>query len=354
MNISNTLICVLLAAALAVSCSQAGRSHAEEPVASPAQPDSENPWAFWMRELQEGRDALEWSDQRVDHDWRLQAHSDGMRWRLLNDADQVVVQGGRADCETTYERLQAAGTIPTVRGPTVIVLHGLGQSRHSMQPLVSHLRTTLDATVLSVGYASPQAGLEAHAETLDHVIAALPQATTLSFVGHSLGNLVVRRWMSTAPAATLARVQRMVMLGPPNQGSELARLASRVWFLAMLSDGPTRQLGLDWDQVGSQLAIPPCDFGIVAGGTGDSRGMSMLLTGDDDAIVTVEETRLEGASDFLLLPVHHADMMRSKAVQQAALCFLQEGHFPPAPPTAPPPALPAPAVQSQPLDRGRP
>jgi pimeloyl-ACP methyl ester carboxylesterase len=285
-------------------------------------------WDDWMQEIRESRDALEWSDCRVAEDWRLQQHAGDIRWRLLNPRDEVIVEGPRADCETTFVQLQAAGTIPTVSGPTVLVLHGLGQGRQSMQPLVSHLRKTLDANVLSVGYASPRAGLEVHADMLNEVIDQLPEATTLSFVGHSLGNLVVRRWMANAPAQTLQRVQRMVMLGPPNQGSELARLASRVWFLAVLSDGPTRQLGADWKEVVNKLAVPPCDFGIVAGGTGDDRGMSMLLPGDDDAIVTVDETRLDGAAGFLLLPVHHAAMMRDKAVQEAAVCFLRNGRFP--------------------------
>lgn len=312
-----------------------GACHGEEvAAAAPPPTPASAAWDYWLRELREGSDALEWSDRRVAHDWRLQEHSGGERWRLLDPSDEVVVAAGRTDCETTFERLQAAGTIPTVSGPTVLVLHGLGQGRQSMQPLVKHLRGTLDATVLSIGYASPRAGLEVHADALNEVISQLPEATTLSFVGHSLGNLVVRRWMASAPAPTLSRVQRMVMLGPPNQGSELARLASRIWFLAMLSDGPTRQLGAEWNLVSSQLAVPPCDFGIVAGGLGDDRGMSMLLAGDDDAIVRVDETRLDGASGFLLLPVHHADMMRSRAVQRAAVCFLRDGFFPESPPPA--------------------
>jgi len=317
----------LLAAGVACSSLMAA-SHGQETGSPPPADRAPATWDDWLQEIREGRDALEWSDRRVSHDWRLQQHSGGVRWRLLDPQEEVVVEGPRADCETTFVRLQAAGMIPTVSGPTVLVLHGLGQGRQSMQPLVTHLRNTLDATVLSIGYASPQAGLEVHADMLNEVIEQLPDATTLSFVGHSLGNLVVRRWMTTAPAASLQRVQRMVMLGPPNQGSELARLASRVWFLAMLSDGPTRQLGVDWEKVGSQLAVPPCDFGIVAGGTGDDRGMSLLLAGDDDAIVRVDETRLEGAAGFLLLPVHHADMMRDRAVQQAAVCFLRDGRFP--------------------------
>lgn len=284
-------------------------------------------WNAVLREFREGSDALDWSDHRVAHDWRIQRHSSGRQWRLLDPDDRVVVAGSQQSCRETFERLVATGVIPSVDGAAVLVLHGLGQSRRSMQPLVEHLRGKVDGTVMSVGYASPRASLDAHARALDAVIDALPETCPLSFVGHSLGNLVVRRWMATAKPSMLDRVQRMVMLGPPNQGSDLARLASKIWFLAVLSDGPARQLGLEWPQLADQLAVPTCEFGIVAGGTGDDRGMSLLLAGDDDAIVRVEETRLEGANGFLLLPVHHADMMRDQAVQRAAVCFLREGRF---------------------------
>jgi pimeloyl-ACP methyl ester carboxylesterase len=209
----------------------------------------------------------------------------------------------------------------------VIVLHGLGEGRSSMRPIVQHLRKELDATVLSVGYASPKAGIDDHGRGLADVIAALPHADRISFVGHSLGNLVVRRWMSLAPAADLARVHRMVMLGAPNQGSDLARMASKFWILAALSNGAARDLVIDWPKVAPNLAVPACPFGIVAGGKGDDRGFSTLLAGDDDAVVRVAETRLAGAEDFLLVPVSHAAMMKNTLVQQATVSFLETGRF---------------------------
>jgi hypothetical protein len=72
----------------------------------------------------------------------------------------------------------------------------------------------------------------------------------------------------------------------------------------------------------------------VAGGKGDDRGYSSFLAGDDDAVVRVEETKLPGSDDFLLLPVHHAAMMKNPTVQQATAAFLNTGRFPA-------PALPA-------------
>jgi pimeloyl-ACP methyl ester carboxylesterase len=311
---------LLVAAAVVVSTLAAAACRGEEPAAAPET-------AAWLPRLLRAADALEWSDEIVRHDWRLQSQPGGDAWRILDPEDRCVHRGDRAACLKAFNALEASGRIPAVRGPTVIVLHGLGEGRASMRPLVKHLRDRLDATVLSFGYASPRAGIDDHGRALASVVAGLPQADRISFVGHSLGNLVVRRWMSLAPAADLARVHRMVMLGAPNQGSDLARMASRIWLLAALSDGAARDLVVDWAKVAPQLATPACPFGIVAGGKGDDRGYSSLLAGDDDAVVRVAETRLEGADDFLLVPVSHAAMMRNALVQEATVCFLETGRF---------------------------
>ena len=141
-------------------------------------------------------------------------------------------------------------------------------------------------------------------------------------------------WMGLADEDDLSRVRRMVMLGPPNQGSELARMVAKISVLAAFSNGAARELVLDWKRISQDLAVPPCPFGIVAGGKGDDRGYSCFLAGDVDAVVRVEETKLPGSDDFLLLPVHHAAMMKNPTVQQATAAFLNTGRFPA-------PALPA-------------
>ena len=99
---------------------------------------------------------------------------------------------------------------------------------------------------------------------------------------------------------------------------------------ATLSTGAARDLAIDWHRVAPTLPAPPCPFGIVAGGRGDDDGYSMVLAGDDDAVVRVEETRLAGEDDFLLVPVHHAAMMKNTAVQRAVTSFLSTGRFAPA------------------------
>lgn len=281
----------------------------------------------WLTKLRRSQDAVEWSDSLVRHDWRLQQRPRDGRHRILDPRDSLVRQGSGDECHAAFAALEADGTIPPMDGPAVIVLHGLGEGRSSMRPIANHLRKTLDATVLLFGYASTAATIEAHGRSLDAVVDGLPPTARISFVGHSLGNLVVRRWMSLADAGDVARVDRMVMLGPPNRGSDLARQVGGVGVLAAFAEGAARDLVVDWPQVEPHLAMPPCEFGIVAGGRGDGSGFSPLLEGDDDAVVRVEETRLEGAGDFLLVPVHHAAMIRDERVKRATESFLKSGRF---------------------------
>jgi pimeloyl-ACP methyl ester carboxylesterase len=273
-------------------------------------------------------DALAWTDERVAHDWRLQGRPRENAARILDPQEQIVFAGSREECLAAFRSLEMSGQIESVTGETVIVLHGLGEGRTSMQPLVRHLQENLEASILSVGYASSRAGLEDHARALASIAAGMPLARPISFVGHSMGNLVVRRWLAMADEEDRRRMKRMVMLGPPNQGSDLARLAARSWFLTAFATGAARELVLHWDRVAEDLATPTCQFGIVAGGRGDDVGFTSLLAGDDDAVVRVSETRLEGADDFLLLPVHHARMMKHPGVQRATAAFLKNGRFP--------------------------
>lgn len=290
----------------------------------------------WSERLRRAAEAMEWSDELVRHEWRIQRRPGSDAARVLDPADRVVLAGSAAACREKFDSLAAAGKIPPVAGPTVILLHGLGEGRGSMRPLAAYLREHNDATVLTFGYASPRAGVDEHARALGSVIAGLDGADRISLVGHSLGNIVVRRWMAEAPAADLDRIERMVMLGAPNQGSDLARRVSQVWLLSKLSTGAARDLVLDWPRIARNLAVPPCPFGIIAGGTGDAEGYSPMLKGDDDSVVRVDETRLDGSDDFLLLPVRHAFMMRDPAVQEATASFLKGGRFgaPAADPTA--------------------
>ncbi len=117
----------------------------------------------------------------------------------------------------------------------------------------------------------------------------------------------------------------MVMLGPPNQGSELTKLICAFDPFGFFI---TAKEIHRWHEFVPRLATPEFEFGIVAGGRGAAgRGYNPWLRDDNDFIVTVDSTRLAGAADFVLLPVLHAFMGQDSRVREYTLNFLRKGYF---------------------------
>jgi pimeloyl-ACP methyl ester carboxylesterase len=171
-----------------------------------------------------------------------------------------------------------------------------------------------------------------HARALKSLIDNLEGVERIDLVSHSLGSLVIRHYLSdtTDPATGRqgdARIQRIVMYAPPNQGAELAEKLGRNQVFKMVFGQAGLQLAREWPELEKKLAVPQCEFGIIAGGRGDERGWNPLLTGDDDGVVSVATTRLAGASDFLVVPSSHTFIMTSPQVLDCTLRFLEQGCF---------------------------
>jgi hypothetical protein len=119
------------------------------------------------------------------------------------------------------------------------------------------------------------------------------------------------------------------MVGPPNQGADLASKFGDNPLVAFAIGTPGQQLGKLWPKLEPRLATPECEFGIIAGGSGKANGLMPipLVSGDNDGLVTVASTRLAGARDFIVLPVPHVNMFRSPEIQRYTLRFLKLGFF---------------------------
>jgi hypothetical protein len=201
-----------------------------------------------------------------------------------------------------------------------------------MAQLVDYLSQHSDYDVLSISYASTRVPLGEDAQSLARVVSHLDNVAEINFVAHSMGNLVIRHFLHDQLAAARGlgvdpRIRRFVMLAPPNNGATLAeRFQYDPVFRVVFGTGG-QQFTRQWEQVQERLATPPCPFGIIAGGGGDRTGRNPLLEGDDDMVVTVDETRLPGAADFVILPAVHTFIMDNSQVQEYTLRFLQHGYF---------------------------
>ena len=183
----------------------------------------------------------------------------------------------------------------------MITLHGLGRSRDHMDSIGQYLEKQGGFTWINVSYASTRRSLDDHAQTLARVIQGLEGIDEINFVAHSLGNLVIRRYLGEAAQLNPRwtpdpRIKRMVMLGPPNNGAQVAGVIAEVLNdneIARIVTGPSPwQLAREWESTQKLLGTPAFEFGVIAGGMGDGNGLNPLLSGDDDFVVRVEDCGL--------------------------------------------------------------
>lgn len=146
----------------------------------------------------------------------------------------------------------------------------------------------------------------------------------IHFVTHSLGGILVRQYLSENVIPELGRV---VMLGPPNQGSDAVDKLGDVPGFDWMNGPAGRQLGKGENSV--PLRLGPADFelGIIAGNRTIDPLTSAVLANPDDGRVSVEDTKLEGMDDFVVVDHSHAFMMRMRGTIELTLRFLRDGNF---------------------------
>jgi pimeloyl-ACP methyl ester carboxylesterase len=213
------------------------------------------------------------------------------------------------------------------RGETVVLLHGIGKPRLDMVPMARGLRRR-GYDVVNWAYPSRREPIAALAARLAAVIAAQSAARRVHLVTHSMGGIVARVCLSQGAPANLGR---LVMIAPPNRGARLATLLGNLapfrWYF-----GPAGQELRDGDDSFCAAAgVPPCEFGIIAGGTGRTRGINPLLAGDDDGTVELASVHLAGARDLVILPYLHPFIHMMPETVRLAAAFLETGAFPPSP-----------------------
>ncbi len=281
-----------------------------------------------------------WADELFFHQWRIQRNVLTGHCRLLDKNNLRHASGDFDKCRTKLDEIRRSRELPPMRGSGVIVLHGLFRSRSAMEELCTFLRQEGGYTVLNVGYPSTRRQISEHAQSLARIVENLDGIDEINFVAHSMGNIVVRHYLSdragrSASSASVVPggrgpgppVKRFVMLAPPNHGSLVALALAKNHLFKAVSGESGQQLGRQWAELGSRLATPECEFGIIAGGKGNDKGFNPFLPGDDDGTVSVASTRLAGARDFVIVPVRHSQVNSDQRVLQYTLRFFKRGHF---------------------------
>jgi pimeloyl-ACP methyl ester carboxylesterase len=205
----------------------------------------------------------------------------------------------------------------------VYLLHGLGRSSFAMWMMASRLE---DAGFLveNIDYQSfNMSPEEILLDVTEQINESQPEKyQTVHFVGHSLGGLMIRAYLERTSVKNLGRV---VLIGTPNKGTPLVDKYQDSWWISML--GPAiPALSTDKESFPNSLADPYYPVGIIAG-ISKGNDNEDVIPGEDDGIVPLESTQVNGMTDIIIVESSHSMMRYSREVASQTIAFLRYARF---------------------------
>ncbi|NQU30066.1 MAG: alpha/beta fold hydrolase [Anaerolineae bacterium] len=208
----------------------------------------------------------------------------------------------------------------------VVLLHGLGRASLSMAYLANRLQRA-GYSPCNISYPSHKHPVKKLA--INFVLPAIEKcfrygSEPIHFVTHSLGGIIVRQ---LAASKANIKIGRVVMLAPPNGGSEVVDTLSDWPFFGAVNGPAGKELGTSENDLPRSLGPAPFEVGIIAGNRTINPLLSLMIDGENDGRMSIENTKLEGMADFLVLPVSHPLIMLDRRVAEQTIHFLEHGLF---------------------------
>ncbi len=205
----------------------------------------------------------------------------------------------------------------------VILLHGLARSANSMNVIEKRLLGE-GYHVININYPSRDYSIEELAEQVFTVALLECGDRKVNFVTHSMGGILVRQYLSKHK---INQLNKVVMLGPPNNGSEVVDKLINTPGFSFINGDAGMQLGTSKFSVPNKLGSADFNLGIIAGNRSVNWFLSTLIPDKDDGKVSVKSTKLDGMNDHIEMETTHPFMVRNEKVIDQIIFYLKTGSF---------------------------
>ncbi|WP_281066831.1 esterase/lipase family protein [methane-oxidizing endosymbiont of Gigantopelta aegis] len=205
-----------------------------------------------------------------------------------------------------------------------MLLHGLARSHRSMAKLEKAL-TKQGYSTINMDYPSTKYPIEELAEnTIPKALACCHNSAKVHFVTHSLGGILARHYLANH---TIENLGRVVMLGPPNKGSNIVNKLHQLAVYQFINGPAGMQIGAEESSLPNQLGAVNFELGVIAGTRTVNPVLSLMLEKPNDGKVSVENSKVDGMTEHITLPVTHTFMMNNNSVISYVIHFLKYGTF---------------------------
>jgi len=207
----------------------------------------------------------------------------------------------------------------------VILLHGIFKNKNCMKRL-SNLFKEKNYQILNLDYPSTKHTIQDIADLLHPAILSFSKVNLnrIHFIGYSMGGLVIRAYLNKYSLANLGRI---VMLGTPNKGSEIADFLSNNLLYKFLYGPAGAQLVTNQSHLKEIFGSVNYELGVIAGINNFSFLSNKIIGSISDGRVSVENTKIEGMKDHITVNSSHLFLPINSQVMELALNFILHGNF---------------------------
>jgi len=261
-----------------------------------------------------------WQDKTIFAGWRVQKNILSGHARLLDAENKRMAWGSYAHCQQQFNRYKLTNKIRPRSQHLALMVHGITRSTGTFSAMKRALiKAGYDAVAIS--YPSTRQTIEQHALALTELINRLEGYTTISFVTHSMGGLILRHVLAAKPLwQKTINLGAVVMIAPPNQGSVLAELVKNNILYKLIYGKSGQQL--DPGKVKDMPMTKNIRLLIIAGRKRNGVRFNPIWDGDNDGTVKVSETILNGYGLPLIIPARHTAILKHPDTIKATVNYL--------------------------------